>query len=169
MVSGFLDFFSGRSASSEKKAQLFKQHIVPIVHRKFGLISILTISLVHILSKIVSCSHADDRSRLSFEVCTHWIGKRVIFQLIKFERPQLGVIKYIGCDTQGLLCAGVEFVSSNCFYCFGSFELKFYFQQFQIFFRNMTSEECLEKLAVRSYSSVKPAMGYLCLLSTYSF
>jgi hypothetical protein len=47
MVSGLLDFFTGRSSSSgSDKTQLFKQHIVPIVHRKHYGYSIIKLDFV---------------------------------------------------------------------------------------------------------------------------
>ncbi|CAL8095499.1 unnamed protein product [Orchesella dallaii] len=49
---------------------------------------------------------------LSYTECANWIGRRVVIPFIKFRYPQLGTVKYIGSDSRGILCAGVEFDKS---------------------------------------------------------
>lgn len=53
---------------------------------------------------------------LSYTECENWVGRRAVIPLIKFRYPQLGTVKYIGCDSRGILCAGIEFVRYFFYY-----------------------------------------------------
>ncbi len=48
---------------------------------------------------------------LTYTDCFTWLNQKVVILLRKFDNPQIGVVKYIGSDDKGNLCAGIEFVS----------------------------------------------------------